>query len=310
MKSAQVPESDAFPTRRYDLVKEFTIALAVTALLSAGLAGLFSSPNVPPTILVSWSTAAPNDFTATAVAELAGTSTSAQYGPPYNHIPGAGQKIGPLGLQRAAGVRIPVDPAEDFVLRPLRQAPEQPEVTAALAQWNAASAGQQQSWSSAYADALNKAPDGDPAKAAPGDHGPVPVLTARLLTLARAGSLDGQLLSPVRFYQTAYTKPMLFLADGSYLSDRAPEQHLTGAQWGMMNETGNYPGQAWLWLSTFWYQIDPFKSSKNADAEIWAVMAVLSLALILVPFIPGIRSVPRWTRVYRLVWRDYYRTRR
>ena len=97
---------------------------------------------------------------------------------------------------------------------------------------------------------------------------------------------------------------------GSYLSDRATEQHLTGAQWGMMNETGNSPGQAWLWLSTFWYQIDPFKSSKNADAEIRAIMAVLSLALILVPFIPGIRSVPRWTRVHRLVWRDYYRTRR
>ena len=31
----------------------------------------------------------------------------------------------------------------------------------------------------------------------------------------------------------------------------------------MMNETGNYPGQAWLWLYTFWYQIPPFSSSGN-----------------------------------------------
>ena len=23
----------------------------------------------------------------------------------------------------------------------------------------------------------------------------------------------------------------------------------------MMNETGNYPGQPWMWLYTFWYQI-------------------------------------------------------
>ncbi|GAA2244493.1 MULTISPECIES: hypothetical protein [Kitasatospora] len=309
MKPAQAPGSDAFPVRRYDLVKEFTIALVITALLSAGLAGLFSSPDETPITLAAWSTAAPNDFTATAVAELAGTSTSAQYGPPYNHTPGAGQKIGPVSLQRAAGVRIPVDPAEDFVLQPLRHSAEPPEVTAALTEWNAASADQRQSWSSAYADALGKAPDGDPAKVGPGDYGPVPVLTAHLLTLAQAGSLDGQLLGRGRFYQTDFTKPMLFLADGSYLSDRAAEQHLTGSQWGMMNETGDYPGQAWLWLYTFWYQIDPFTTSKNADAEIWAIMAVLSLALVLVPFIPGIRSIPRWTRIYRLVWRDYYRTR-
>ena len=26
----------------------------------------------------------------------------------------------------------------------------------------------------------------------------------------------------------------------------------------MMNETGSYPGQVWLWLYTFWYQIEPF----------------------------------------------------
>ncbi|MFH8387555.1 hypothetical protein ACH4E7_42830 [Kitasatospora sp. NPDC018058] len=310
MSRTRVPRPEVFPTRRYDLVKEFTVALVVAAVLSAGLAALFSSPDETPMTLASWSTAEPNDFTATAVAELAGTSTSAQYGPPYNRVPGAGQKLGPVSLQSAAGVRHPVDPAEDFVLGPLRQSPEPPEVTAALAQWSAASPDQRQAWSSAYADALSKAPVGDPAKVAPGDYGPVPALTGRLLTLAQSGSLDGQLLAQGRFYQTDYTKPMLFLADGSHLSDRATDQHLTGSQWGMMNETGNYPGQAWLWLYTFWYQIDPFKTSTNADAEIWAIMAGLSLGLVLVPFIPGVRSIPRWTRVYRLVWRDYYRDRR
>jgi hypothetical protein len=25
------------------------------------------------------------------------------------------------------------------------------------------------------------------------------------------------------------------------------------------------------------------------------------------PFIPGIRSIPRWVPVHRLIWRDYYR---
>jgi hypothetical protein len=36
-------------------------------------------------------------------------------------------------------------------------------------------------------------------------------------------------------------------------------------------------------------------------------MALLSVALVCIPFIPGVRSLPRWLRVYRLIWRDYYR---
>jgi hypothetical protein len=75
----------------------------------------------------------------------------------------------------------------------------------------------------------------------------------------------------------------------------------------MMNETGNYPGQAWLWLYTFWYQISPFKTSKNADAQVWAIMMVLTLVLVLLPLIPGLRSIPRVIPVYRLIWRNYYR---
>ena len=30
----------------------------------------------------------------------------------------------------------------------------------------------------------------------------------------------------------------------------------------MMNETGSYPGQVWLWLYTFWYQVKPFSSGR------------------------------------------------
>jgi hypothetical protein len=25
-----------------------------------------------------------------------------------------------------------------------------------------------------------------------------------------------------------------------------------------------------------------------------------------IPLIPGLRSIPRWTRVYRLIWRAHY----
>jgi hypothetical protein len=91
------------------------------------------------------------------------------------------------------------------------------------------------------------------------------------------------------------------------MANIAQKQHLTGDQWGMMNETGNYPGQAWLWLYTFWYQVSPMNSSGNGDILVWAIMMVLSAGLLFMPFIPGLRSIPRKTRVYRLIWREHYR---
>lgn len=296
--------------RSYDLVKEFVIALLAVIVLTLALAAVFSSPDEKAITLADWARADPNDFVATAAAELAGSSATATYGAPYNHTPGAGQKLGPLQLQRWAGVHYRINPSEDFVLRPLRTAPHDAALAGALRVYAGAGTDQQQKWAGAYTDALAKAPDGDPGKVAAGDYGPVPLLTSRLLDLAQSGGLDGALLSQGAFYQTDYTRSLLFLSDGSYLSDQAQRQHLLGTQWGMMNETGNFPGQAWLWLYTFWYQIDPFKTSHNADALVWGLMLLLTVLLALVPFIPGLRSIPRWIPVYRLIWRDYYRTTR
>ncbi len=129
-----------------------------------------------------------------------------------------------------------------------------------------------------------------------------------LLTFAQGGGLDGALLTSRQFYQTDYTKPLLFMADGGVLANRAMAEHLLGTQWGIMNETGSYPGQTWLWLYTFWYQIKPFSTSANADILVLAVMGVLSLALILIPFIPGLRDIPRRIPIYKLIWREHYRT--
>ena len=293
------------PTRRYDLVKEFTIAVVVMAVLAVGLSAVFSSPDERAVTLQEWSRAAPNDFVLTATAELDGTSGSAQYGAPYNRN-GPGQKLGPLALQRWAGVTIPVATANVFVVVPLRGIPDDPQLTAALDRWDAASPDQQTTWASNYDNALQKAQDNDPAKVAPGDYGPVPLMTSRLLTLAQSGGLDGALLVQGKFYNTDYTRPLLFIADGTYLASLASDQHLLGNQWGMMNETGRYPGQAWLWLYTFWYQVKPFSGSGNADALVWALMMLLTLALIFVPFIPVVRSIPRWIPIHRLIWRDWY----
>ncbi len=293
--------------REYDLVKEFVRALVAVSVLTALLAAVFSSPDERQVTLATWSRAAPHDFLATAATELDATSGTASYGAPYTHTAGAAQKLGPISLQHLAGVTHPVDTAADFVLGPLEHLPADPQLAAALARWHAASGSERQSWPAAYDSALQKAPDTDPAKVAAGNYGPVPTMLNRLLRMAQGGGLDGALLLQGDFYQTDYTKPLLFIADGTFLENQARTQHLAGDQWGMTNETGNYPGQAWLWLYTFWYQVKPFSTSGNADALVWAVMGILSLALVCLPFIPGLRSIPRWIPVHRLVWRSYYR---
>jgi hypothetical protein len=299
--------------RRYDIVKEFTVALAVVSVLTVALSVLWSSPDEKAITLQKWATAAPNDFVATASAELDGSSGTATYGAPYVDLKGAGQSIGPIKLQKWAGVRIPIDPAQQFVIAPLKTSLD-PAVAGPLSQWSGATHTQQVAWAAAYTGALGKAPDGDPTKVATGEYGPVPDLTSALLRQASSGALDGPVALGGAFFQTHYTASTLFLADGTYLEDQAVAQHLGGDQSGMMNETGAYPGQEWLWLYTFWYQIKPFSDESNswganADAIIWTIMAILTLGFVLLPYIPGLRSVPRWIPVHRLIWRDWYRSR-
>lgn len=170
----------------------------------------------------------------------------------------------------------------------------------------AASADQQGKWHDAYAKALKdaKVTDGK-VTVADGDYGPVAVMVAHLVQLAQAGALDGLLLASNYFYQTDYAKPLLFVNDSGYLSGLAHDQHLTGNQWGMMNETGLYPGPTWLWLYTLWYQLPPFNRVSYGDLLVALMMGLLTLLLVLVPFIPGLRDIPRWIPI-RLIWRRYY----
>jgi hypothetical protein len=84
-----------------------------------------------------------------------------------------------------------------------------------------------------------------------------------------------------------------------------------------MNETGQYPGQTWLWLLSFWYQVPPFTSDTgflglnggNADLGIIIIMTALTILLAMAPFIPVLRDIPRWLPLHRLIWRRYYASR-
>jgi hypothetical protein len=297
--------------RPYDILREATIALGVVLALTVLLTILFSSPDLPPSTIKSWSRTDPVDFVTTATTELDGSSATAGYGPPYNHA-SDGQHMAFIHLAKWLGVSHPINTAQDFVLAPLRALSGPPTLQSAVSTYESASAKTESGWTSAYETALGKASvtaDGS-VSVKPGSYGPLPVMMASLLTFAQSGGLDGALLSSRQFYQTDYTKPLLFMADGGVLANRAQQQHLLGNQWGLMNETGSYPGQTWLWLYTFWYQIKPFSTSANADILVMAVMGVLSLAFILIPFIPGIRDLPRRIPIYKLIWRDHYRSAR
>jgi hypothetical protein len=295
----------------YDLIKELCIAIGVMALLATVLTVLFSSPDDRPSTIAKWSRQMPADFVTTAVSELDGSSGIAGYGPPYNHN-GTGQHVSFIRLQKWLGVSHPIDTANDFVISPLQSIPDDPALRGAVATYQSAPAKTQAAWSAAYAKSLEKAQAGanGTVTVATGNYGPVPKMMTALLAFAQSGGLDGDLLTNRQFYQTDYTKPLLFMADGGMLAARARSQDLLGTQWGMMNETSSYPGQVWLWLYTLWYQVEPFKSSSNADALVMFLMTFLSLGLILVPFIPGIRSLPRHIPIYRLIWREHYRAQR
>ncbi len=294
------------PNRRYDLLKEGTIAAVVVLALTLGLAGLLSSPDVPPVTVATWARLAPADFLATAATELNGTSETATYGPPYNNGTGSLQRLlfSPAAI---TGVTQPVHAAQDFVTGPLSVlAHTDPAVAGPLATYRSAPLAQQLRWASAYAVAVVKVKfvNGSPVLPAASD-GPVPALLASELTLARSGALDTDLLAQQPFYGTNFTKPLLFIEDGQYFGDKAQAMGLTGEQWGVMNETGSYPGQPWLWLYTLWYQVPGWTNSANIDMIAIYMTGLATILLLLVPFIPGLRDIPRLIPVHRLIWRRW-----
>ena len=295
------------PYKPYDLIKELCVAIGVIGVLAVLLAIVFSSPDLPPSTIAQLSRQMPADFVTTAVSELDGSSETATYGPPYNSGNGSTQRI-LFSPETIVGVRQHIDAAQTFVLSPLEKvAPTDPALAAALRRYNSAPPATQSSWDNAYNKAITKLVfHGSTLVVPPAADGPVPALISTELTLARSGALDADLIANQAFYGTNFTKPLLFLEDGQYFSDVATADHLSGAQWGVMNETGSYPGQPWLWLYTLWYQVPGFDNSGNVDLIAVYLTGAATMLLLAVPFIPGLRDIPRLVPVHRLIWRQWY----
>ena len=99
------------PERRYDLITEGTISIIFVALLCILAASLWASPDGGLTYPGApkspagqafsakyWDVNDPSDLAQTAVQELAGGTTTAGYGPPFNQTTGASQEF--IGISR------------------------------------------------------------------------------------------------------------------------------------------------------------------------------------------------------------------
>ena len=96
------------------------------------------------------------------------------------------------------------------------------------------------------------------------------------------------------------------MADGADLGEIADRYLLHGSQWGVTNELGSWPGQPWLRFCQMWCNV-PLWSSSGSDITAVASVVVVPAFFLLVPHIPGVRSLPRLLHLYRLIWRPYYR---
>jgi hypothetical protein len=288
-------------------LRGWAILLGAMTLLAILLAVLFSSPDEAPSTIGQWSRHEPVNFLETADAELSGTSATAEYGPPYNHK-SAGEHAAFFRPQKWLGVTHPIDPGEDYVIGPLRMVPD-PTLRREIGEYLAAQSYLKADGVNGYKREIRTARVGPHGSVyvRPGEYENVENLMRALLNLAQSGGLDGDPLTSRQRLQTDYTAPLLFMADGGLLRRRAERQHLPTNQWIMMDETGSYPGQPWLWPYAVWYRVEPFKSSTNADCLVMLTVAALSLALICVPLLPGVRDMPRWLPLHRLIWRERHR---
>lgn len=298
----------------YDLVRELALACLGTLVLAVVLAAVFSTPDVPALSAQQVARQDPLLLVQTELNALSGQSAIATYGPPYNHGDQSLQGIGGFSPQSWAGVQIPVNPAQVDVLRPLSLlATADPSLVPALREWNQAPASLQNRWIAATQKALQPDAFHDGLLALPANpaaYGPLPVLSNAYLRLAQSGLLEDAIDGANGPMPLTNRTRSLLLLENSADSAYAAKLNMLGNEWGVIKETGDYPGAVWLWYYTLLYQIPPYNASSSADLLVVLTVIAVTLVLILIPFIPGLRSIPRRVGIYKWIWRRHYRTLR
>ena len=305
----------AVPLKPYDLLREGLIVFGFAALVVLVLAVFVGAPDYPTVTGQSVATRQPVAYLKTTVGILLGNDLSALggYGPPYQNDASAAQRLGPIAPANWFGATQPIDPARDLVLAPLaRVARINPAYAKPLAEFKAATPTQRQRWLTAYDKALDSATVGGGTVRLPaGDYGPVDAMMNGMLSLGQAGLLEGALAaenSAFGPYDFDYTKQLAYFAVAPPYFDTATHLVQQGnPQWGIVHETGNYPGAWWLDAYQVWYEIPAIADNDNADLLVVAIMTAFFALLLLLPVIPGLNRLPHGLRVYRVIWRDWYR---
>ena len=304
------------PMKNYDVLREGIIVFVFIAIVALALAAAFGSPDYPTVNGQNVADNQPIAFLQTTTGILLGNDLSAVsgYGPPYTNDSSAAQHLGPIAPANWFGVTQPIDPAQDFVLKPLgRIAKIDPAYAAPLQKYEAASPTQRQTWLTNYDEALSKAVVTNGQVQVPrGAYGPVRPMMDAMLKLGQSGLLKGALAAVQggKYYPYTYdlTRQLLYFAIAPPYTDSA--EHLVqlgNPQWGIDHETGNYPGAWWLASYQVWYQVPQIGNNDSADLIVAAIMLGIFLLILFLPLIPLLNRLPHGLKVYRLIWRDWYR---
>ncbi|MCL4531825.1 MAG: hypothetical protein M1582_01300 [Actinobacteria bacterium] len=313
-----VSASDAPPTRlvRHCFCK-YPIVAGIVLIIVAVLAAMVGSPNWPRTQIATAATKDPGGAILAFTQELDGTSASS-----------ANADENGVG-----------DPAEAFVIGPLRQAApllHSSTLDSALATYAAADYQQRLDWATAYDKALDSVTP--KAKSDGADTNSAPSSSATDMS-STAGSDTGSMGgTPSPDYQRiaglkgdfgpvpVLTQEVLSLAKSGYLEQYLLAVHpghsfhlvdiwlydhpamlndavadgLTDDQWGMVKERGFSVGPWYLFLPAVIHVLTP----NGSDGQGFVIDNLLLALFFLfgIPLIPGLRDLPRHLRFYRLIY--------
>ncbi len=301
-----------YKTKESDLIKEFLIAFLAVLVLIVVLSLLFQSPKMQPLSIQSYANNNPTGFKQVELRNILGQSQIENYGYPYNKN-GESQQIDFFSPENIEKVTVPIKPINVFFLTPLSmeasvdQSIKTPfEYFLYLKKYNNKKL---ISIEQSYYNYISESKIHYTNSYLTHKYYPIYTLISTTLKMAKSGIfaqlLDMNLPGNNSTYTYNYQNKLLFL-QGAPLQNFANKYKMSGDQWGILKETGAYPGPWWLGIYTSLYQIPAIASSPNADLMAFSIFSFLLFLLALVPILPIINKIPYYVPLYKLIWRRYY----
>ncbi|AWB10337.1 hypothetical protein TDSAC_0984 [Thermodesulfobium acidiphilum] len=302
------------PLKSYDLIKEGLAVFISIAIIIFALALIFGSPDYPPVTAKQIAKYETISYLKTFINILEGKSSISDYGPPYDSDTSQSQNFFGIKPSVILGVTTPINPIDDFIINPLEKiAIFDNNLKSSLEEYKNATNEQKLKWVKSYDKALENAKIENNNVIIPnGDYGPIKTMMNSLFKLGLSGLLEGSIVSsnsPYDFYNMNFTKPLL-LFQGKVYHSVAKQLDMLGEDWGISNETGNYPGAWWLWPYTLAYQLPPMSTSSNGDLQVGILMMTFFLVLLLFPYLPLLNKIPKFLKIYKIIWRDWYKNQK